>query len=219
MDILSIILIAIIFVGLYYYIFLNKKKERVHDNDFITSEDIDSPNFDSETESFNDIINSESTKTYFNIKIGGKPVGKIIMRLFDNIVPLTSKNFAELCRRKKYKNTIIHRIINNKLIQGGDTDYANGRGGSSIYGKKFDDENFELKHDKPGLLSMANSGPNTNGSQFFITLSSLPTLDNKHVVFGEVIEGFNVLQKLNDVRTVSETPSTRCIITDCGTMN
>ena len=122
-----------------------------------------------------------------------------------------------LCKNKKYKNNIFHRIIKDFMIQGGDYENNNGTGGKSIYGMNFEDENFELKHDKPYLLSMANSGQDTNGSQFFITTTETPHLDGKHVVFGEVIDGFEIIYKLNKIKTNNDDkPITDVVISDCG---
>ena len=131
-------------------------------------------------------INKEQQNVALEIKIGGNDVGKIIIKLYDEIVPKTANNFRTLAVEKNYDNCCFHRVIKDFMIQGGDFTENNGTGGHSIYGEKFEDENFNLKHDKPGLLSMANSGPNTNGSQFFITHLETPWLDKKHTVFGEV---------------------------------
>lgn len=127
------------------------------------------------------------------------------LRLYDDVVPLTCKNFRHIAKKgvknKKYDNSIFHRVIPGFMIQGGDIINGNGTGSISIYGDNFEDENFKIKHTKEGLLSMANSGPDSNGSQFFITTVATPHLDNKHVVFGEVIKGFDVIQKIENTPT------------------
>ncbi len=135
------------------------------------------------------------------LKINGIDVGTITIKLFDNIVPKTCKNFKTLCKNKKYNDCPFHRIIKNFMIQGGDYIHHDGTGGDSIYGHTFEDENFYIKHDKPYLLSMANAGPNTNGSQFFITTAPAPHLDSVHVVFGEVIDGHDLINKINNIDT------------------
>jgi len=162
-------------------------------------------------------INNEYIYTFLEISIDNKSVGKIIIKLFDKIVPKTCTNFKILCKNKKYKNTIFHRVIKNFMIQGGDYEKNDGTGGKSIYGTTFDDENFELKHDKPYMVSMANCGANTNGSQFFITTTHIPHLDGKHVVFGEVVDGIKIIKKINDVQTDhNDKPVYDIKIIDCG---
>jgi cyclophilin family peptidyl-prolyl cis-trans isomerase len=129
----------------------------------------------------------------------------IEIQLYDDIVPLTCKNFRHIAlkgiKNKTYNGSIFHRVIPDFMIQGGDILNNDGTGGISIYGDTFEDENFKLKHDKPGLLSMANSGPNTNGSQFFITTATASHLDNKHVVFGEVVRGYHNITKIENLPT------------------
>ena len=162
-------------------------------------------------------LNNNKNKVYLMVSINNKKIGKIIIELFDKIVPKTCHNFRTLCKTKKYVNCPFHRIIKDFMIQGGDFTNFDGTGGTSIYGKQFDDENFELKHDEPYLLSMANSGPNTNGSQFFITTTETPHLNNKHVVFGKVIKGFELVDKLNNVNThENDNPIDNILISDCG---
>lgn len=156
-------------------------------------------------------------KVYMKISESGKYIGEIIIQLFANITPKTCKNFYYLCKDGKYEGCPFHRIIKDFMIQGGDYTKGNGTGGMSIYGEKFNDENFKIPHDRPYLLSMANSGPNTNGSQFFITTSETPHLDGKHVVFGEIISGQDVVNYLNNVETnSSDKPKDNVIISECG---
>lgn len=154
---------------------------------------------------------------FLDVGTDSKYYGKIIIKLFDDIVPKTCHNFRELCKSKKYFNSPFHRIIKDFMIQGGDYTKHNGTGGISIYGSKFPDENFKIQHDRPYLLSMANSGPNTNGSQFFITTGSQPHLDGKHVVFGEVKSGTDVVDVLNNVNTTqNDKPIENIKILNCG---
>lgn len=164
---------------------------------------------------------------FFDITIGKTAAGRITFELYDDIVPKTAENFRCLCTGEKglgksgkplsYKGSMFHRVIKQFMIQGGDFTEGNGTGGESIYGAKFDDENFELKHEKPFLLSMANAGPGTNGSQFFVTTVPTPHLDGKHVVFGEVKTGKSIVRKIENLRTQgSDKPQQDAIITDCG---
>ena len=158
-------------------------------------------------------------KVFFEVSIGGKPSGKIVFGLFNKITPLTADNFRALCTHEKgfgYKGSSFHRIINNFMAQGGDFTNHNGTGGKSIYGAKFEDENFKLKHTEPFLLSMANAGKNTNGSQFFITFVPCDWLDGKHVVFGKVIDGKDVVQALHGLGTGNGQPKGKAVITNSG---
>ncbi|KAG4101902.1 peptidyl-prolyl cis-trans isomerase E [Neocallimastix lanati (nom. inval.)] len=158
-------------------------------------------------------------RVYLDITIGGVAAGRIVIELRADIVPKTAENFRALCTHEKgfgFRKSIFHRIIPQFMCQGGDFTRENGTGGKSIYGSKFEDENFILKHTGPGILSMANSGPNTNGSQFFITTEKTSWLDGKHVVFGHVISGLDVVRKMEKVGTASGKPSKKVKISDCG---
>ncbi|WP_436785774.1 peptidylprolyl isomerase [Yinghuangia sp. YIM S10712] len=158
---------------------------------------------------------------YFDITVDKEPIGRITFKLFDDVVPQTARNFRELATGQHgfgYKGSAFHRVIPAFMLQGGDFTRGNGTGGKSIYGEKFADENFQLKHTKPGQLSMANAGPNTNGSQFFITTIVTDWLDGKHVVFGEVVDGMDVVKKIESYGSQSGTPSAQIVIADCGTV-
>jgi peptidylprolyl isomerase len=164
-------------------------------------------------------------KVALDVSIGGQPAGTLTLELFADVVPKTAENFRALCTGEKgmgksgkplsYKGSSFHRIIPQFMIQGGDFTRGNGTGGESIYGEKFADENFELKHTGPGILSMANAGPNTNGSQFFITVAETPWLDGKHVVFGKVVDGMDVLKKMEEQGTRSGQTKADVVLTDC----
>ena len=168
-------------------------------------------------------------KTFFDISIGGKEAGRIVFNLYED-TPKTSENFYQLCKGDygfakskpeiplSYKNSIFHRVIKNFMLQCGDFTNGNGTGGESIYGEKFEDENFIHKHDRPYLLSMANAGPNTNGSQIFITVEKTDWLDGKHVVFGEVIMGKRLIKRIENLKTENDKPVEDVVIQDCGVL-
>ena len=168
------------------------------------------------------------SKVFLDIAIGGQPAGRIEIDLHDD-TPLTSENFRALCTGERgdgtqgkplhFKGCPFHRIINGFMAQGGDITRGDGRGGESIYGAKFDDENFTHLHTGKGILSMANAGPGTNSSQFFMCFKATPHLDGRHVVFGQISKGIEVLDKLEAIGSKTGEPTQAAIIADCGELS
>ena len=169
-----------------------------------------------------------TVRVFMDISIDGEPAGRIESGLYGNLVPKTVENFRALCTGEKgagaagkplgYEGSTFHRIIPGFMLQGGDFTNGDGTGGESIYGAKFADEGFAAKHDRPGLLSMANSGPNSNGSQFFITVAGTPWLDGKHVIFGEVLSGMEIVKAIEDLGDGEGKPSKQVTISACGVL-
>lgn len=168
---------------------------------------------------------ADNPRVAIDVTIGGEPAGTVTIELFADVVPKTAENFRALCTGEKgmgtngkpltYAGSPFHRIIPGFMIQGGDFTRGNGTGGESIYGERFDDENFELKHTGPGILSMANAGPNTNGSQFFITVAETAWLDGKHVVFGKVVDGMDVVKAMEAQGSPSGRTQSEVVFAGC----
>mgnify|MGYP005635765631 CR=1 FL=1 len=230
MDLYIYVIIALIILIAAYliYVYFFKTNTNSIENNTINNEHFSQKDI---TEDESNVIkkNNDSIEgnPYFIISIDGKKEGKLKFELFDEEVPKTCANFRYLCVKglgdKKeacYKDSIFHRVIEEFMIQGGDFTNFDGTGGKSIYGDSFEDENFNLKHNQPGLLSMANSGPNTNGSQFFITLKETPWLDDKHVVFGILLEGFELIKKIELLeKDDNNKPLVEVKIIECGLEN
>ncbi|KAL4969205.1 putative peptidyl-prolyl cis-trans isomerase [Aspergillus stella-maris] len=171
---------------------------------------------------------SDNPIVFFDVALGGEPLGRLKLQLFADVTPRTAENFRQFCtgesknsqnRPQGYKGSKFHRVIKDFMIQGGDFINGDGTGTCTIYGiPKFSDENFTLRHDRPGLLSMANSGPNTNGCQFFITTAATPFLNGKHVVFGQVVDGMDIVRMIENTRTTRDKPNQDVTITQCGEM-
>ncbi|XP_062228452.1 peptidyl-prolyl cis-trans isomerase CYP40-like isoform X3 [Phragmites australis] len=170
----------------------------------------------------------KNPRCFMDVSIGGEMEGRIVAELYASVVPRTAENFRALCTGEKgvgaasgkplhFKGSCFHRVIKGFMLQGGDITVGDGTGGESIYGLKFEDENFVLKHERKGMLSMANSGPDTNGSQFFISTTRTPHLDGKHVVFGRVIKGMGVVRSIEHVPVgEADCPTADVVIVDCG---
>ena len=224
--------LAVVIVGGYYYFFMKPKQITNDNNVNIKVEDkpeinesntniLESDNeqplpVNEEKPDFIETFEEAVSDVFMDINVNGEEKS-VIFKLYDDIVPKTCTNFRELARTGKYNDCKFHRIIKDFMIQGGDFENNDGTGGKSIYGESFKDENFNVKHTKPGLLSMANSGPNTNGSQFFITTVTTPHLDDKHVVFGEVTKGMDIVKEMETLETDdNDKPKIECYIVRAG---
>merc|ERR1712146_463027 len=178
---------------------------------------------------FQTLTKMSNPRVFFDMTVGGKPAGRVVFELFADVVPKTAENFRALCTGEKgtgrsgkplhYKGSTFHRVIPQFMCRGGDFTRGNGTGGESIYGEKFADENFNLKHTGPGVLSMANAGPGTNGSQFFLCTVKTDWLDGKHVVFGSVTNGMDVVKAIEAVGSQSGQTSKPVVIADCGQLS
>ena len=216
-NILTLLVLSILIYFIYKYYYNKHNKNYLLQNKSLDNISKNEDNIDLDAEKYNDTTSTP----YFDIEIDNKPVGRIVMQLFDETVPKTCKNFRFLCHKGFYNNCHFHRVIKDFMIQGGDFIYNNGTGGYSIYGETFKDENFELKHNQQGLLSMANSGKDTNGSQFFIITNKkgTPWLDDKHVVFGIILKGYDIVKKIDNIDVNNDDkPEVSCIIKKSGTI-
>ena len=193
-----LIFVLIILIGYFTYVFYSNVKNSKLETDIVSKEKLN--------EDFKVKVENKEKDLVMKIQKGSHKYD-ITLKLYDDIVPLTCKNFRHIAKHgisgRTYNDSKFHRVINNFMLQGGDILNGDGTGSTSMYGEQFEDENFNIKHTKPFLLSMANAGPNTNGSQFFITTVPTPHLDNKHVVFGEIKNGSKIIEDLQNVITDS----------------
>jgi peptidyl-prolyl isomerase E (cyclophilin E) len=192
----------------------------VHDSELATVEDETTKKVSTVQEAMHTLKSTHLPRVYMDLRLGQKDLGRVVIELRSDIVPKTVENFRQLCCHQQgfgYRGSTFHRIIPGFMLQGGDFTKGNGTGGKSIYPGKFSDENFKLKHEEPGTLSMANSGPNTNGSQFFITTAATSWLDGKHVVFGKVVSGMDLVYRIEkEAGSSSGQPRQRVVIADSG---